>query len=78
MDILELARKLNTDLEKGLTQKEAQKRLKLYGYNTVEDKRSFSDIKLFLNQFKSPFILLLLAAATLSFFLGDEFESIII
>lgn len=69
---------LNTDLNNGLSEEEAQRRLKLYGHNILKEKENFSDIKLFLNQFKSPFILLLLSASILSYFLGDKFEAFII
>jgi Mg2+-importing ATPase len=78
MDITQSIENLNTDLEKGLSEEEARKRLSIYGYNTLRKKEYFPNLKLFLNQFKSPFILLLLAAAVLSYFLGDKFESLII
>ncbi|WP_297890521.1 HAD-IC family P-type ATPase, partial [Sulfurihydrogenibium sp.] len=78
MDITELYKNLNTDLENGLSEKEAKERIKIYGYNTLKERKSFSDLKLFINQFKNPFILLLLSATFLSYFLGDKFESLII
>ncbi|MFN3787299.1 MAG: cation-transporting P-type ATPase, partial [Sulfurihydrogenibium azorense] len=78
MNIAELVKKLNTDIEKGLTEEEAKRRLKIYGYNTIKEEDRFSDLKLFINQFKNPFILLLLFASFLSYLLGDKFESLII
>lgn len=78
MDLQQLIKQLNTDIEKGLSEEESKRRLKIYGYNTVKGKEYFSDLKLFINQFKNPFILLLLFASVISYLLGDKFESLII
>ena len=56
----------------GLTQTEAQKRLRVYGYNTLKQKKRNDSLALLLAQFKSPIILLLIFAAGLSFSLGDQ------
>lgn len=62
----------------GLTDKEADERLKQYGLNTIKSKRRVSGILLFLSQFKSPVTLLLIIAALLSAGLGDVTDTIII
>ena len=62
----------------GLSTAEAASRLSSYGPNTLNDKVKTSDLVLFLNQFKSPIMILLLVAAGLSFFTGDHTGSSII
>lgn len=62
----------------GLTSEEAILRQKLYGPNTLAPPKKGKGILLFLSQFKSPLILLLIAAALLSLYLGGESDAIII
>src|SRR3972149_117303 len=62
----------------GLTRGEAQERLTRYGYNLLKPKKRFDALSLFLAQFKSPIILILIFAAALSFFLGDHTDALII
>ncbi len=62
----------------GLSSAEAKQRLQRAGQNRIAENQNASDIKLFLSQFSSPLILLLLGAAILAFFLGDAGNSIII
>ncbi|MEO8763039.1 MAG: cation-transporting P-type ATPase [Ginsengibacter sp.] len=64
--------------EKGLSNAEAVKRLKQYGYNTFKSTSSSSPVLLFLRQFKSPITILLIAAALLSMGLGDFTNAVII
>lgn len=62
----------------GLTRGEAQERLTRYGYNLLKPRKRFDALSLFLAQFKSPIILILIFAAALSFFLGDHTDAVII
>lgn len=62
----ELARQLETDTEKGLSASEAGKRRESYGPNAITTDNEVSILKLLLNQFKSPVVYLLIAAAVLS------------
>ncbi len=62
----------------GLTSREAENRQKTYGLNQTATPSSYSDVKLFLQQFKSPITLMLLGASTLSLFLGDPTDAVII
>ena len=55
---------------KGLTTKEAQLLLKKYGPNEIKRTKKVSPVKIFVSQFTSPIILLLIAAAVISFSLG--------
>ncbi len=62
----------------GLSRQEAQKRLIQYGANSLKQKQQNNTLFLLLNQFKSPIILILIAAAILSGFLGDPIDTMII
>lgn len=62
----------------GLTSKEAEDRLQRYGRNTLKDNIERTGLFLFLRQFKSPIMLLLLVAAILSAFLGDVLDTLIV
>ena len=68
---------LQTNLS-GLTQTEAQKRLRVYGYNTLKQKKRNDSLALLLAQFKSPIIIILLCATGLSFVLHDATDAVII
>lgn len=73
----ELFQNLQTSID-GLTNEEAENRQKQYGPNQLSKASQSNDIKLFLNQFKSPITLLLIGAALLSFFLHDQTDAVII
>lgn len=62
----------------GLSAEEALRRLKEYGPNRLRPKRRYGPLNLFISQFNSPIILLLLFAAILSFYLDDKVNSLII
>jgi P-type Mg2+ transporter len=62
----------------GLNQAEAEQRLEKYGPNVLKARRELSPILLFLNQFKSPIVLILIFATLLSAFLQDWADAIII
>ena len=58
----ELFKRLKTSSE-GLTQKEAEERLRKYGYNEIAEKKRRTVLQMLLNQFKDIFILLLIFAS---------------
>ena len=62
----------------GLTDREAKRRLSLYGSNLLKPKKRSDAFTLLVSQFKSPIILILLFATGLSFFLHDHVNAIII
>ncbi|HEY9622379.1 MAG TPA: magnesium-translocating P-type ATPase [Crinalium sp.] len=62
----------------GLSQPDAQKRLIQYEANRLKQKQQSHTLALLVNQFKSPIILILMAAAILSSFLGDALDAVII
>ncbi len=61
----------------GLSSEEAERRLKEQGHNILVEKKQ-NIFFVFLSQFKSPLILLLLIAAIISFFIQNVTEGIII
>jgi len=68
---------LNTS-ETGLSSGEAENRLKKYGKNELKEEEKTSVVKLFLSQFKSFLILILMAAALVSAFLGELVDAFVI
>jgi len=62
----------------GLTSRAAGERLIRFGPNRISPKKRTDDLTLFLAQFKSPIILILIFAAILSFFLHDPVDTLII
>lgn len=71
-------RQTQDELLKGLTLEEAQKRLEKFGPNELAEPREFSEIKLFLSQFKSPLVYILLFAGLVTLFLREFTDSIVI
>lgn len=68
---------LNTS-ESGLSSAEAEKRLEKYGKNELQEEEKTSVVKLFLSQFKSFLIIILIAAALVSAFLGELVDAFVI
>ncbi|MCL7987864.1 magnesium-translocating P-type ATPase [Sphingobacterium sp. lm-10] len=73
----ELLTELNS-AQGGISEEEAASRLAIYGPNSLSNKSETSAYLLFLQQFKSPITLILIAAAILSFLLQDRTDAIII
>ena len=46
--------------KKGLTEKEAEARLKKYGYNEIKEEKKISPLKIFLKQFHNVLIYILI------------------
>lgn len=65
-------------IHKGLTKNEAEKRLKIYGLNQLENKKRISPLKIFLSQFNDFIIWVLLAATIISGVMGEKADAITI
>ena len=59
----------------GLTSAEAQRRLAEFGENRISSQRRTGALALFVAQFKSPIILILIGAAIVSLFLQDRTDA---
>ncbi|MFM9945502.1 MAG: cation-translocating P-type ATPase [Bacteroidia bacterium] len=62
-----LISELQIDTGKGLTESEVKKRLKIYGSNSYKEQKQKSIFLIFLQQFNSPIVILLVVAAGVSF-----------
>lgn len=74
---LEVIAQLNSS-ETGITEKEAAARLIKYGNNTFHNREKINIATLFLKQFLSPLIFLLVGAGILTFMLDEWVEAIVI
>ncbi len=62
----------------GLSQKEAKKKLKEFGPNKIKEKKSFNALKLLVNQFINPLIILLAFAAIFSILIDELIDAVAI
>lgn len=76
-ELSELEVEFGTDSQQGLTSETAQKRLDQYGPNKLETK-PVSAWVVFLRQFKSAFIYLLLGALAITLFLGEYLDALMV
>ena len=64
----EILEELQVNPQKGLTGKEAERRLKLVGFNQLQEQKRISPLKILLSQFKDFMVMVLLAATCISTF----------
>lgn len=74
----ELEKELKTSLSSGLTASSAKEKLETHGPNELKAEEGTSLLSKFIDQFKDPLTLILIAAAVLSAVLGDLVETGII
>ncbi|WP_029038738.1 cation-translocating P-type ATPase [Salinimicrobium xinjiangense] len=77
-EVEEVAHDLNSSLKDGLTNEEADERLKQYGRNKLKESEERSIWDLILSQVNNPVIYLLFAAAALALIFGDIPEGVAI
>lgn len=66
------------EIQNGLTQDEALRRLKKYGPNLLEKKKKVSPLKIFLSQFNDFITWVLIAATIISGFMGEKADAVTI
>lgn len=66
---------LSTSIKTGLSQEEAKKRLTQYGLNELEERGGKSPFLIIWEQFSNTMVLILIAAAVISGFLGKPLET---
>jgi Mg2+-importing ATPase len=76
-DVNEVVQSVNSSIN-GLNGSDAQEILRRAGPNSTKTKKRVTPLGLFLNQFKSPIVLILLFATVISAFLQDWADAIII
>jgi Ca2+-transporting ATPase len=74
----ECLNELKTDKDKGLSKKQAVKRQDEYGENKLAEKKGVNPFVLFLNQFRSFIIYILIFATVISFIAGEVAEAVLI
>ncbi|HID09210.1 TPA: hypothetical protein EYP13_03195, partial [Candidatus Micrarchaeota archaeon] len=53
-NVQDVAIKLGTDIERGLSEEEARRRLEEHGENRIETGKEVNPVKIFLRQFRDP------------------------
>jgi len=74
LDSSEIFRQFHTS-ESGLSEGEARKRLGQYGANKLAEEEAISKLKIFLHQFASPLIYILLLAALVTILLREYVDA---
>ncbi|MDD4358380.1 MAG: HAD-IC family P-type ATPase [Candidatus Pacebacteria bacterium] len=69
---------LNSDVENGLSNKEIHKRKLGFGKNVLNEEKKYSNIRLFLSQFKSPLMYILVFAGIVTLFVHNYTDSVVI
>lgn len=69
---------MSVDILKGLSRDEVETLQKKYGLNRLEKTKKFSAVRLFLSQFKSPLIYVLLVAGLISLSFGHITDALIV
>lgn len=84
LDIMDVVRKLKSNINYGLSDEEAKIRLQKYGGNSIENKKRENLFFKFLSQFNDVMIIILIASSVISAIVtkfegtGDYIDSIII
>lgn len=78
ISISETSKKLTTDIQKGLTEEEAGRRLRKDGRNEMKAAGKKSPLQSFVEQLNDPLIYVLIAAAGISIFLREYSDAVII
>lgn len=74
----ETARLFETDIEKGLSAQEIKDRLSAFGKNTISTSKKAAGLKIFLNQLRSPLILVLIVAGIITLAISHYRDAIFI
>ncbi len=76
--IADVAKHFDVDQGAGLSQTKVHFRLSKYGRNSIENFKEISPLKIFFQQFLNFFIVLLLLAATISYFVDGVFQAFVL
>jgi len=71
LQVQQVEQKLDTDIKHGLDPSKVEQRLEKFGSNVLQETESRGILDLIIGQFKDAFIIMLLIAAALSYFIGQ-------
>ena len=71
-------KELDTDIKRGITEKESAERIEKYGYNELEEKKGRTPFRIFISQFNDFMIWILIAAAFISGIIIKEITDAIV
>ncbi len=74
----ELALELDSDVDRGLVPAEAARRAEIFGPNELGQAKPVSPVRMLVSQFTDFMVLVLIAAAAISFFLGEAADTVAI
>lgn len=78
LEVKEVEKIQRTNIKEGLSEEEVRIRRKEFGFNQIPERKRLTKLTIFLNQFKSLFIIILILAGLLIFFLGEKIDSLAI
>jgi len=78
LEIEEVAKLQRTNLKEGLSEEEVQSRQKEFGKNKLPEEKPLSRLRIFLEQFRSPLIYILVIAGIITLILKDYTDAIVI
>jgi len=78
LSIEEIAKLQRTNLKEGLSEEEVQSRQKEFGKNKLPEEKPLSRLRIFLEQFRSPLIYILVIAGIITLILKDYTDAIVI
>ena len=78
LEIKEVKKLLRTDIERGLDEKEVEIRQREFGKNKLPEEKPLSSLRIFLEQFRSPLIYILVIAGIITLILKDYTDAIVI
>jgi len=78
LKVEEVTKIFDTDIDKGLSEKEAKERLKKFGINKLPEEKSFSRFKILLDQFTSPLVFILVIAGIICLIINETTDAIVI
>ncbi|MFC1504257.1 cation-translocating P-type ATPase [Spirochaetota bacterium] len=77
-DIDVISKELKTDIQKGLSSEEAEKRITQFGKNKITEKNTKTVLSIFFNQIKEMMVIILIIAAIVSIFLNEYIDASVI
>lgn len=78
LSIKQIAEKLSVDADFGLKESEIDQRKLKYGENKLAEEKKLTNLRIFLNQLKSPLIYILIIAFFVTLFLKDYIDALVI